>query len=53
MLFVLAGLAAWQSAEAVRQRRIAQAQRDRAELALSARYHDANTLVLDLAPQVP
>ena len=49
VLLVLAGLAAWQWAEAVRQQRIAQAQRDRAELALSAATMTANTLVLDLA----
>ena len=49
VLLVLAGLAAWQWAEAVKQQRIAQAQRDRAELALSAATMTANTLVLDLA----
>ena len=49
VLTVLAGLAAWQWREAVNQQRIAQAQRDRAELALSAATQTANTLVIDLA----
>ncbi len=49
VLFALAGLAAWQWAEAVQQGRIASEQRDRAERALAAATQTANTLVIDLA----
>ena len=49
VLTVFAGLAAWQWSEAVKQQRTAQAQRDRAERALSAATQTANTLVIDLA----
>ena len=49
VLMALAALAGWQWREAVEQRTLAQAQRDRAELALRAAAETSNTLVIDLA----
>lgn len=48
-LLALAGVAGWQWAEAVSQRKVAEAERDRAERTLAAATRTANTMVGDMA----